>query len=1035
MRIRIRKGIIAIALCTSMILSNINYTGATISDNNSDIHTDENNSGEDKGTVSGNPADESGQPTDDNSTSDGNLDDAPAEEPKDESPVEAPVDISDNEIPLISDIPSDDEEAEDENQNTYSYDDEKIHVEVTVYDNAFDEGIVPELKVDEITEEEQPDKYEEVKNDLQEQFPDEDIKEQKETFKSYDIHFEVDGQEVEPMGGASVSMTFHEALKPDGITEDTQISLIHHVEEKQEENIESKVEVVEDVTIQQNNAEVKAVEFTTETFSTFTIKWGNSVSLSVVCVDSKGFELHESKKPNAINLNQNHKLDINNSNIQINGYTFVVAKVFDDDISSNEEHRTLAATNGYGTEIKRLRRQDNKIKYSTSLNGDWNWTDLPSDKKVYFIYNMTEECIDTVNSKDKGVTINMFDYDAGTYADLTFSNSSNTNGYTGQGGGVTQDLVNKTLENGYPKRGNKSLNILFDPNTSNKFKGESNYLFSQEIYDQTKYFEYDSENNFAHYDEDEDRFYVYDRVGGYTDQNNNGRGEFYPYNTLGNQFVSGKQIYQVNGAPNYYFGMTVMTSFIQPRNGKVDRYVNGIKTDMEDMIFEFSGDDDVWIFIDDVLVLDMGGVHEARWGSINFSTGTVWVDRVYNNGANNNPVTTTIRQRFTQAGKDVSGWKNDNGQSINTFSDYTEHTMKIFYLERGSGASNCKLKFNIPTIPTNRIDVTKEVAGEHNTVETDETFKFQLFTKAIGSNRYVLNKGKEYSVIKKDNSTEEEIGNGTINSEGIFELHQGETARFLDIPAGTKYYVKEVRINDEKYNKVTVISGNTEKVVQISDSIQEVASNENLDPEIIKEVKFINYQKAVTFGRDKIAKLVNWDDRTYNITLTVSANTTNMKGIADKVTVTDILDDRFEFTNDIADGIIDTNNNKKITWTTAESDWAEVDGYSVWTKTFKIKAKDTYAGGNVVPTNHSLSGVVINGWGRNGTDLEMKFPEPMVNVKASVNAEDAKNVFFLGEKIGDVYKDEGAFKKAFGVSENLTGITFTYKENEKRIHN
>ena len=57
--------------------------------------------------------------------------------------------------------------------------------------------------------------------------------------------------------------------------------------------------------------------------------------------------------------------------------------------------------------------------------------------------------------------------------------------------------------------------------------------------------------------------------------------------------------------------------FVQPESGEV----NG-----NDMIFDFAGDDDVWVFIDGVLVLDIGGIHDEAGGSINFKTGEVYVN-------------------------------------------------------------------------------------------------------------------------------------------------------------------------------------------------------------------------------------------------------------------------------------------------------------------------------------------------------------------------------------------------------------------------
>ena len=80
--------------------------------------------------------------------------------------------------------------------------------------------------------------------------------------------------------------------------------------------------------------------------------------------------------------------------------------------------------------------------------------------------------------------------------------------------------------------------------------------------------------------------------------------------------------------------MSMSAAFAQPQNGIVDG---------SPMVFEFNGDDDMWVFIDGVLVLDIGGCHDARSGSINFQTGDVNVQGV---------APTNIKALFTAANVD-----------------------------------------------------------------------------------------------------------------------------------------------------------------------------------------------------------------------------------------------------------------------------------------------------------------------------------------------------------------------------------------------
>ena len=136
--------------------------------------------------------------------------------------------------------------------------------------------------------------------------------------------------------------------------------------------------------------------------------------------------------------------------------------------------------------------------------------------------------------------------------------------------------------------------------------------------------------------------------------------------------------------------MSVTTEFVQPASGKT--------TGDKDMVFEFSGDDDVWVYIDGVLAGDLGGIHEKATLKINFATGGVHVGHVDNaNDPEETIQDTTIKAMFQAAGADTTNF------SGNTFRDSTKHTLSFFYLERGAGASNMSLKFNLTTLPSSEV--------------------------------------------------------------------------------------------------------------------------------------------------------------------------------------------------------------------------------------------------------------------------------------------------------------------------------------------
>lgn len=179
-----------------------------------------------------------------------------------------------------------------------------------------------------------------------------------------------------------------------------------------------------------------------------------------------------------------------------------------------------------------------------------------------------------------------------------------------------------------------------------------------------------------------------------------------------------------------HFGMSMNIDFIIPEDGKTDFG--------DEIIFEFNGDDDLWVFVDDKLVLDMGGQHHAQNGKINFTTGQVIYNKApidgvtysspkditFYNGSSDqeaNSLSDKLGESYfeTNNGKGYN-YSAYNQQMItyNAENDTTplshiftsgKHTVKVFYLERASGVSNCFIRFNLPQIPTADVIVSNEV--------------------------------------------------------------------------------------------------------------------------------------------------------------------------------------------------------------------------------------------------------------------------------------------------------------------------------------
>ena len=374
----------------------------------------------------------------------------------------------------------------------------------------------------------------------------------------------------------------------------------------------------------------------------------------------------------------------------------------------------------------------------------------------------------------------------------------------GKGTGVNTNnmpLLRAQLTDGFPYVSGKgadgsgtiegSMSYLFAENNTyhQKTMVDGGGLFQK---DKDGYYYYDSAKNSAYFDGT--TFTLYDTVvrPGYTAIDGSSdiqRSNFLPFNevegavTVDTELTTGVPAAKLNNPVDLWFGMTVEFDFYMPKDGKM----NG-----EPMIFDFHGDDDVFVYIDDVLVLNIIGTHAAQSATIDFSTGIA--KDVHPAEGKTAYLGSNLKEIFEAAGK------NDVLFDGNTFADYTKHTLKFFYMERGGNISYCRLRFNMPILPNNSLTVTKEVEAEAGAdaetvsyIKDSLEYQFRVWKADENGNsleKLFIEQGDTFDIL--ENSTK--VDEGIVGAEGLFTLKTGQSAQFTEMltkSEGHKYYIVE----------------------------------------------------------------------------------------------------------------------------------------------------------------------------------------------------------------------------------------------------
>lgn len=494
----------------------------------------------------------------------------------------------------------------------------------------------------------------------------------------------------------------------------------------------------------------------------------------------------------------------------------------------------------------------NLYNYDETIN-DYDDTPLRAMSKAGYLFFHDNVVLDgkwgdPINPKEDSV-----DGIGGREASLPGADPSST--YSKQYGRDMYGLYNlpvmeDTLDpNGFPQSEKGTMQLYFDPNGSYHRATMENGggLFRK---DSEGYWWYDSMDTAAYYDQSTNRFKLYNcsLVPAYTiyfntkgfNQWADGNyspvrmGNFLPFNDVNadttrwlkplidtakkldstktatdSNLTYSTQNYVALKAPvDNWFGMTMDIEFYMPEDGKIND---------QDMIFDFHGDDDVFVYIgiwdeqlkdyDYRLVLDIGGTHGARSGNINFATGAV------------------LDRPATDSGKRERTLKEIFNLSGDTFEAYTNLKLKFYYMERGGNISYCRLRFNLPTLLQRSLTVTKELTVEEEGLKDflEDTYVYDFRVVKADSNgnpttEPMIQEGEEFIILENGAAA----GFGTVGADGWFQLKAGQSAEFDNMAAltnsfRTDYFVEErlpVNLVGQYEGVEYVVSSGTNTVIK-----------------------------------------------------------------------------------------------------------------------------------------------------------------------------------------------------------------------------
>lgn len=307
---------------------------------------------------------------------------------------------------------------------------------------------------------------------------------------------------------------------------------------------------------------------------------------------------------------------------------------------------------------------------------------------------------------------------------------------------VAQGIVGKNLDDGnlitsYTNENGDPVKVPFFnedayPNQSKymRFYNNLQFPFTKTTNDKgVSTYSFDSAKNTVYYDYDNKKIVRKDDLKIHDASKDNSIG-YFPFNSTDPDQSAKDNL-------NYGFGTQFTIPFTVTETGK--------NVDGSEMEFNFTGDDDVWVYIDGALVLDMGGAHNKAEGKINFAKQEATIRTGTSNAKLGNSLTVGGRTPAEPNGNTTVKFENimvkKSGSEPVTLDKYmkksgTVHELKMYYMERGMWNSDMSISYSFVPLPSGltlskTLDTTDVNAGLKNAVQGLDNFDFKIQKKNL----------------------------------------------------------------------------------------------------------------------------------------------------------------------------------------------------------------------------------------------------------------------------------------------------------------